>query len=291
MNMDELVSVIIPTHNRPNLLRRAVQSVVDQTYRRLEIIVVDDASQPPVPTAWEDERIAVIRRDEAGGGAVARNHGLSLAKGRYLCLLDDDDYYFPEKINKQVAFLQDHPAIDLVFSKVAVMDSTGQRHYYLTTPFIYYPLKNFRFFNIIHTNATLFRREVLNLARFDERLSKYQDMQFHLAVCERTTTAYLPTTVAVWNRPGTPSKSKREQRLEKFRNFALICALFETTIGAYQALKWRYYGRLAFQAMRCLDLLTVIRCLIGICKPPRIGWRIPDMTGSTAPVEKLVAHR
>ncbi|GAB4385745.1 MAG: glycosyltransferase [Elainellaceae cyanobacterium] len=88
------LSIIIPTHNRPDLLPVAVQSALNQTYQDLEVVVVDDASHPPAQLP-EDPRLRIIRLDQGVGGAGARNVGTQAARGRWVTYLDDDDCLLP----------------------------------------------------------------------------------------------------------------------------------------------------------------------------------------------------
>ncbi len=89
-----LISIIIPTYNRPYLLSHAVKSALEQTVEDFEVIVVDDASAEPVNLP-EDPRLQVIRLPVNSGGAVARNIGARIAKGKWLIYLDDDDQLLP----------------------------------------------------------------------------------------------------------------------------------------------------------------------------------------------------
>lgn len=96
----DLISVIVPVYKVEEYLDRCVQSIADQTYRNLEIILVDDGSPDNCPAmcdAWaqKDGRIRVIHK-ENGGGAQARNVGLDLASGEYIAFVDSDDYILPE---------------------------------------------------------------------------------------------------------------------------------------------------------------------------------------------------
>jgi glycosyltransferase involved in cell wall biosynthesis len=92
--IDPLVSIIIPTRNRPELLRRAVGSALAQTARQVEVVVVDDASDPPVDLP-EDPLLRVVRHPSQRGGAAGRNTGLQAARGRWVAYLDDDDELLP----------------------------------------------------------------------------------------------------------------------------------------------------------------------------------------------------
>lgn len=87
-----LFSVIVPTFDRPALLRMAVESVLHQSLPDFEIIVVDDGGTKPIEVPAEP-RIRVVRRDHRGGPAAARNTGIAHARGRFICFLDDDDLY------------------------------------------------------------------------------------------------------------------------------------------------------------------------------------------------------
>ena len=89
-----LLSIIIPTYNRPHFLPRAVNSALQQTMKEVEVIVVDDGSDEPVSLP-EHSRLSVIRLVKNSGNAVARNVGLKAAKGQYVTYLDDDDQLLP----------------------------------------------------------------------------------------------------------------------------------------------------------------------------------------------------
>ncbi len=89
-----LLSIIIPTYNRPHFLPRAVNSAFQQTVEEVEVIVVDDGSDKPVSLP-EHSRLSVIRLAKNSGNAVARNAGLKAAKGQYVTYLDDDDQLLP----------------------------------------------------------------------------------------------------------------------------------------------------------------------------------------------------
>ena len=114
--MNPKVSAVITTKNRVQLLQRAVQSALDQTYPLHEIIVVDDASEDGTQahcTALSMERPEIvyirIEKQHTRGANHARNVGIEAASGQYIAFLDDDDVWLPEKIAKQIAQLDKHP--------------------------------------------------------------------------------------------------------------------------------------------------------------------------------------
>jgi teichuronic acid biosynthesis glycosyltransferase TuaG len=132
---NETVSVIIPVFNDEAFLRQAIDSVLAQTYRDLELIVVDDASTDGTPRIVEGygEAVRFCRLEKNEGVAVARNTGLSLATGRYVAFLDSDDCWLPTKIEKQVACLKNHPT-GFCFTAYERMDSEG-KHIKANLPF------------------------------------------------------------------------------------------------------------------------------------------------------------
>lgn len=106
---NELVTVYIPTHNRPEMLVRAVSSVLAQTYKNIEIIISDDGSNIDVSSFIYNEfgardNIRVIRNDISKGACHARNKAIFEARGEFVTGLDDDDEFLPERIEKLVAF-------------------------------------------------------------------------------------------------------------------------------------------------------------------------------------------
>jgi len=106
------VTVVIPTLGRPELLKRAIFSALGQTHFNLEVIVVIDGDDPKTIEAvsWiQDPRLSLIALDSSVGGAEARNIGVRAAKGYYVALLDDDDEWLPDKLEKQIALADASP--------------------------------------------------------------------------------------------------------------------------------------------------------------------------------------
>jgi glycosyltransferase involved in cell wall biosynthesis len=103
--MNPVISVIIPTRSRPQLLQRAIVSALAQTESRIEIVVVIDGRDEATGLALdgiEDNRVRRVALDDAVGGAEARNVGARAAKGRWIALLDDDDEWMPDKLAAQL---------------------------------------------------------------------------------------------------------------------------------------------------------------------------------------------
>lgn len=103
MKNEKLISVIIPVYNRPNLIKRAIDSVINQTYKFFEIIVIDNGSTDNTADIVEKnyKSVNLIRQNHTGV-ASARNKGIINSKGKYIAFLDSDDEWLPEKLNIQI---------------------------------------------------------------------------------------------------------------------------------------------------------------------------------------------
>jgi GT2 family glycosyltransferase/spore maturation protein CgeB len=107
-----MVSVIVPTHNRPDMLVEALRSILNQTYQDFEIIVVNDAGSDVteiINLLNKDNKITYVKHNRNRGLAAARNTGLKLARGKYIAYLDDDDVFYPQHLKTLVDFLETHP--------------------------------------------------------------------------------------------------------------------------------------------------------------------------------------
>lgn len=126
-----LVSVLMPAHNGEKYIEEAVRSVRSQSLPDWELVLIDDCSQDRTweivsRLAREDGRIRLYRNGQNLGPARTRNRGLDLCLGEYVALLDCDDVWYPQKLEKQVALAQQTGA-DIVYCGYAIVDENGQR--------------------------------------------------------------------------------------------------------------------------------------------------------------------
>lgn len=124
--MTNRVSVIIPTFNRSKLVCQAIKSVCNQTFRDIEIIVVDDGSIADISETLTsiDTRVRFFRQEHCGLN-VARNFGLHQARGNFIALLDDDDLWMPFKIELQLSVMNRFPDLAYVFSDFVIFNERG----------------------------------------------------------------------------------------------------------------------------------------------------------------------
>ena len=122
--MKDLVSIVVPIYNVEKYLDRCLDSIVAQTYRNLDIILVDDGSPDSCPQmcdAWakKDSRIRVIHKRNQGLG-MARNTGIENALGTYICFFDSDDYIAAETVEKAVKVAREEQAEVVIFGMTSV---------------------------------------------------------------------------------------------------------------------------------------------------------------------------
>jgi hypothetical protein len=174
-----LVSAVIPTYNRADMVEAAVRSALNQTYDALEVLVVDDGSSDDTVArlAAFGEPVRVIRHDTNRGAAAARNTGIAEARGEYVALLDSDDLWEPDKTARQLDFMRD---------RRLVMCCTGFRSVYapgsapLTKPRPYgelLALEDLLWGVYVAPGSTLIarRQRLLELGGYDTTLPRLED--------------------------------------------------------------------------------------------------------------------
>lgn len=125
---DSIVSVILPAHNGEKYISKAIDSVLNQTYKNIELIVVDDFSvdsTQSIVQSYNDPRVKYYYSEKNRHIAYSLNKGISLARGEYIARIDCDDIWELDKLEKQIQFLDDNSTYGAVFSKVNVIDENG----------------------------------------------------------------------------------------------------------------------------------------------------------------------
>lgn len=112
MNDTDLVSIIVPVYNAEKFLEQTIKTVIEQTYSNWELILVNDCSTDNSKNIFDkyknDKRIVWINQEKNGGAALARNKGIELSRGKFLCFLDADDLWKNDKLEKQIHFMKNN---------------------------------------------------------------------------------------------------------------------------------------------------------------------------------------
>ena len=200
----KLVTAIITTHNRLELLKRAIDSVFTQTYKNIELIVVDDASTDGTSEYCKNRPIQYIYipKAESKGGNYARNQGIRAAKGEYIAFLDDDDYWLPAKIEKQVALLEQKDC-ELVHCgrKLEIIDN-GKTHYrdLLPNPLEQGDMHKKILMTICTTTTNILAKKqaLIEVGLFDENLRFWQEYELTIRLAQRKPFYFVNEALSVY---------------------------------------------------------------------------------------------
>lgn len=268
-----LVSVSMPTYNRAHLLRRPIQSILNQTFTDFELIIVDDGSTDDTKSlvdSFHDSRIRYIRHETNKGLYPSRNTGVKHSVGTYLAFQDSDDEWHPKKLEEEVALIQGTPdRIGGVFSRIEKIYFSGAKAF--IPPVDYIHTNN----NLLTTmlrgdfyitmQALLFKKACLEkIGAFDENFQVFGDGDFIVRAAEQYEFLYNPSTRVTLHvtedsisRNKSARRAGREQLFLKHKKlYARYPAIFAayayslsrafTAVKEYDFEKARNYAHLAF---------------------------------------------
>ncbi len=225
-----MVSVIIPTYNRAAWVKEAEASVLAQTYRDFELLVVDDGSTDATLEAlapWRRD-LRLLRLSARRGVSAARNLGIASARGQWLAFLDSDDLWLPEKLARQMEFLAAHPEIllcqtDEIWVRRGVRVNPPQTHRKAGGWIFPESLKRC----LVSPSAVILHRRLIErFGGFDERLPAAEDYDLWLRLTWRLEVGLLPQALVV-KRGGHPDQLSRQWGLDRYRIRALQKVLAE----------------------------------------------------------------
>ncbi len=226
------VTVVVPTFNRPIMLRNAIQSILNQSYQNFEIIVVNDAGEDVrnIVQSFNDERIKYISQPQHRGSAATRNIALKNASGTYICYLDDDDFFLPHHLETLVNFLDNNSHYKFVYSDaLRVHQVRIQNNYVNVKQDIPYSRDFDRvellFGNYIPILCIMHYRDILDeIGVFDETLTTHVDWDLWIRISRKYPFYHLKniTCAFTWRVDGSSlSSSMRE---DFFRTMKIIHA-------------------------------------------------------------------
>jgi glycosyltransferase involved in cell wall biosynthesis len=233
-----LVSVIIPTYNRAALVTEAVASVLAQTCRDFELLVVDDGSTDGTDAALAAfaGQLKVLRHPRRRGVSAARNSGIAAARGVWLALLDSDDLWLPEKLARQLNYLTAHPELMLcqteeIWVRRGVRVNQPQSHRKVGGRIFRPSLERC----LISPSAVLLNRRLLERhGGFDEDLPAAEDYDLWLRLAWRYPVGLLPEPLII-KRGGHADQLSGQWGLDRWRIRALTKLLEEPGLPAADA--------------------------------------------------------
>ena len=232
------VSVIIPTYNRAGLVQEAVASVLAQTWRDFELLVVDDGSTDGTVEALAPyaSRLRLLRRESRGGVSAARNTGIAAARGEWLAFLDSDDLWRPEKLARQLAYLAAHPDLQLCQTE----ETWVRRGLRVNQPLTHRKVGGRIFFAslercLVSPSAVILHRRLLEQhGGFDEDLPAAEDYDLWLRLSWRYEVGLLPEPLII-KRGGHADQLSGQWGLDRYRIRALVKLLNDPELPAPEA--------------------------------------------------------
>ncbi len=192
------VSIIIPSFNHEQFVAETIQSVLDQTYQDFEIVITDDGSTDStvdIIKTFADRRIKLFCFQQNQGASRAANNCIDHSSGEYIAMLSSDDAFYPEKLEKQVEFLEKHTEIGAVFSQAEIINEQGgllekEDHFYQTA-FLQENRNRFEwlryfFFNgncLCHPSALIRRQCYEHVGQYKEYYAQLPDLDFWTRLC------------------------------------------------------------------------------------------------------------
>ena len=200
--MPQLVSIIMPSYNTSYYIEESICSVLNQTYRNWELIIVDDCSpdntDDVVRPYLSDERIRYIKNEKNSGAAVRRNRAIREANGRWIAFLDSDDLWMPEKLEKQIRFMEKNN-YHFSYTNYAEIDTKGNRNGISVTG----PKKITKtgFFNYCWPGCltVMYDAETVGLIQIAD-IKKNNDYAMWLKVCRKADCYLLDEELALYRR-------------------------------------------------------------------------------------------
>jgi glycosyltransferase involved in cell wall biosynthesis len=290
------VSVVIPTRLRPELVLRAVRSVLEQTVREIEVLVVIDGPDPATREALAalgDERVRVIELPERGGAPAARNVGAREARAKWVALLDDDDEWRPEKLEKQLALAREAPHENTIVASCLTV-RTPRAEFVLprTLPAPGEPLSEylavrkglFHGDGFIQTSTIMAPAELLRRVPFATDLRRLQELDWTLRCLaeDGVGLVYAPDPLVIWyadeNRPRVSFDAPWREQFEWLKQ-----SRSRMTKKAYAALAMSVISSMAAPTHSPRVFLTILREARRNGQPSRLDyvafmqiWLVPD---------------
>ncbi len=239
------VSVVIPAYNKVELTIRTIKSVLSQTYKYIEIIVVDDGSTDNTPSRLRifGDQITYIRKTN-GGACSARNMGIEHSSGEYIALIDCDDIYYPEKIEKSVKRLDSEPDTGFVYTGAFFIDDDDEiisEHKIIDHPPSGWITSSLIISNFICNSTVVVKKECFRkIGNFDESIFIPADWDMWIRLSEKYKAAYIDENLTGYRLTQSYSARNIEQGineaiyvLDKFysRNSCITIRLRNESLG------------------------------------------------------------
>lgn len=206
-----IVTVGLPVYNAEPYLADAIQSVINQSFTDWELIIVDDGSSDnsiAVAQTFTDPRVTILSDGKNLGGAARRNQMNRLARGRYIAVFDADDIMTPNRLLDQVAWLEQHPNVDIVGSYLYTITNNNTVYGIRGSTYVPTTINDAIIRNPIAQPTILARRSWFLANPYDEQLKRCHDFELWLRTIEHSTFAIIDQPLIFYREAGIPYLKK-----------------------------------------------------------------------------------
>lgn len=182
-----IISVIMPVYNEGRYLKHAIDSILNQSFRDFEFVIIDDGSKENINkiiNQYSDQRIIYYKNNRNLGITKSLNIGLQKASGKYIARMDADDVAMPDRLKVQKKYLDDNPDIFLIGAMAEIIDENDNKQKSWEYPFNYYDIAYSMFFYNPIMHSTIFFRSSLidNVGKYNENYKFAQDFEFYTRI-------------------------------------------------------------------------------------------------------------
>lgn len=243
--MQKKVSVIIPTYNRAKYLKRAINSVLNQTYKDVEIIVVDDNNANSDERAYTEQimtefvkypNVIYLKHEINLNGSSARNTGIHYAHGDYITFLDDDDIFFPERISKCVLCLEKNPSYDCVYTGCVVIDNNKILNVYKPKKEGNLKKETLSLAPVIITGSNVFftTSSIKDIGDFDVSFKRAQDVEYMVRFFDKHLITFIDEVLVIKDEESRINVPNIKMLIQNHEHFL---ESFDTEIKQYEDYK------------------------------------------------------
>ena len=231
--MSQKVSIIMPSYNSAEFIGRSIDCILAQTYENWELLIVDDCSTDEttaIVSRYQDPRIRLLQNENNSGAAISRNYGLREATGKWIAFLDSDDYWLPEKLEKQIRYMTEHN-YSFTYTDYRIVTPEGE-----ALPYIHIaPNKVTRLGLYLYcwfsTITVMYDREKVGLVQIAD-VRKNNDYALWFAVAEKADSYRFPECLSIYYKRRNSISSGSKLKLIKHHYILYRKALNKNPVSA-----------------------------------------------------------
>jgi teichuronic acid biosynthesis glycosyltransferase TuaG len=242
--IDGLVSIIMPSWNTGRFIAESIQSVIDQTYKKWELLIVDDCSTDntdEVVSSFKDYRIKYFKNEKNLGAALTRNRALREAQGEWIAFLDSDDLWTPEKLEKMITFMKENNCSFAYHEYVKIDEESKPLNIYVSGPSVVTKKKMYNY-GYPGCLTIMYNAKAMGLIQIKD-IKKNNDYAILLKLCKKANCYLLKENLAKYRiRKKSISHDKLSKKLKSHYDLFHLCDEKNAVVALWYACWNMFYG-------------------------------------------------